>query len=133
VSVADYYVLTEDFIPVAVADGMTMARWLASERDLPNGGKWRAGLTEWADETYVSTVFMGINHSFGCGPPLLWETMAFPAEEFDLQERYTSMPEAIAGHKVAVQLMMMSREQRGLNPTPARESLAVIPAGSPLR
>src|SRR5215469_9801499 len=37
---------------------------------------------EWAvwfekGETWISTVFLGIDHNYGDGPPVLWETMAF--------------------------------------------------------
>lgn len=30
---------------------------------------------------FVSTVFLGLDHSFGDGPPLIFESMAFAAEE----------------------------------------------------
>ena len=29
------------------------------------------------DKLQVSTVFLGLNHNFGEGPPILWETMVF--------------------------------------------------------
>ena len=29
------------------------------------------------DKLRVSTVFLGLNHNFGEGPPILWETMVF--------------------------------------------------------
>lgn len=36
----------------------------------------------------VSTVFLGLDHSFGDGPPIFWETMVFGDGSFDLdQER----------------------------------------------
>ena len=58
----------------------------------------------------VSTVDLGLDHSFGFGPPLYYETMIFndyqyykeenPFEWF--QERYTTKKEAIAKHKEIV-------------------------------
>jgi len=49
----------------------------------------------------VSTVFVGMNHQFGDGPPLIFESMFFgndgEPEEED-QERYSTEAEALAGH-----------------------------------
>ena len=53
----------------------------------------------------VSTVFLGLDHSFGSGPPVLWETMIFGGEHSDYQERYTSGDAAIEGHRRAVELV----------------------------
>ena len=65
---------------------------VVKQEQLPNG-KW------------VSTVFLGIDHSFGGGPPLLFETMVFPSKENfrDLgMDRYTTWEEAEKGHKKMV-------------------------------
>jgi len=52
------------------------------------------------DEAYVSTVFLGIDHSFGSGTPLFFETMAFKtANDDEHTRRYYSWDEAEAGHK----------------------------------
>ena len=54
-----------------------------------------------ANGNRVSTVFLGIDHSFGEGPPLLFETMMFPKEgynELDM-DRYSTYEEAEEGHK----------------------------------
>lgn len=49
--------------------------------------------------TRVSTVFMGIDHNFSDeGGPLLFETMTFGSGE-EIQERYHTWDEALAGHK----------------------------------
>ena len=52
----------------------------------------------------VSTVFLGLDHSFGRGPPLIFETMAFPNEWWSdyYQDRYSTEAEALAGHRRAV-------------------------------
>jgi len=53
------------------------------------------------DGRWVSTVWLGIDHNFGSGPPLIFETMVF-SDEHDLLElycqRYSTEVEAIAGH-----------------------------------
>ena len=49
----------------------------------------------------VSTVFLGLDRSFGEGPPLLFETMAFglPESEGEWQERCTTWEQAEAMHE----------------------------------
>jgi len=77
-------------------DALTWARWFEANREtrivkqgtLPNG-------------LFVSTVFLGLNHRFGPGPPLLFETMVFPREgEYDElgTDRYSTWVEAEEGH-----------------------------------
>ncbi len=55
---------------------------------------------------WVSTVWLGLNHQFGDGPPLIFETMAFPCDvsgeitswrEVE-SDRYSTEDEATAGH-----------------------------------
>lgn len=61
------------------------------------------------DKKYlISTVDLGLDHSFGEGPPLYWETMIFPEGEWgDLYcERYSSIEDAKKGHEKAKELLM---------------------------
>lgn len=54
----------------------------------------------------VSTVWLGLDHNFCDGPPLIFETMIFcygNYEHDEYQERYSTEEEAIEGHKAAVQ------------------------------
>lgn len=51
----------------------------------------------------VSTVWLGLNHNWGQGKPLIFETMVFTegmAEEY--QERYCTEEEARKGHRKAL-------------------------------
>lgn len=59
----------------------------------------------------VSTVDLGLDHSFGDGPPLYYETMIFKKNknseidyggEFDYQVRYATEEEAKTGHDIAI-------------------------------
>jgi hypothetical protein len=50
----------------------------------------------------VSTVFLGVDHSFGSGRPLLFETMVFGGELDEEQVRYSTEAEALAGHSAMV-------------------------------
>lgn len=47
----------------------------------------------------VSTVFLGIDHGFEGGKPLLFETMVFGGQADEIQERYCTYEEAERGHK----------------------------------
>jgi hypothetical protein len=56
---------------------------------------------------WVSTVWIGIDHAFNNGPPMIFETMVFPSkerlgEDLDM-ERYATEAEAIDGHRRMVE------------------------------
>lgn len=53
----------------------------------------------------VSTVFLGLDHRWGCGPPLLFETMVFGGSHDGHQWRYSTWKEAQANHKRIVKLI----------------------------
>jgi hypothetical protein len=53
----------------------------------------------------VSTVFLGIDHSFGSNDPILYETMVFGGEHTALQRRYQLWEEAELGHDEIVALL----------------------------
>ena len=67
------------------------------ETTLPSG-KW------------VSTIWLGLDHRFGEGSPLIFETMVFPPSDDrgerswrDLDcDRYSTESEAIAGHEAMI-------------------------------
>lgn len=72
---------------------------------------WRRDLKRVAETTlpngrWVSTVWMGLNHQYGDGPPLIFETMVFASKDDmgDLDcERYSTEQEALAGHAAMVE------------------------------
>jgi len=55
--------------------------------------------TPWGD--HVSTVWLGLDHSFGGdGPPLIFETMIFDRRGESIScDRYATEVEALAGHR----------------------------------
>jgi hypothetical protein len=72
---------------------MAWARWIDGDHQ-----KRVVSVTPVGDGR-VSTVFLGLDHSFAGGPPVLWETMVFDVEGLDgEQDRYTSHADAVAGH-----------------------------------
>lgn len=56
-----------------------------------------------APEIMVSTVFLGIDHSFGRGEPKLFETMTFGGEYDHEIERCSTWEQAELTHKFAVE------------------------------
>lgn len=68
----------------------------------------RVAETTLEDGTWISTVWLGIDHRFGGdGPPLIFETMVFASKD-NLQERdcqrYSTEAEALAGHAEMVNI-----------------------------
>lgn len=57
--------------------------------------KTRVGTNE------VSTVWLGMNHNWGPGPPLIFETLVFPA--CDDGYHYATLEQALNGHETMVQ------------------------------
>jgi hypothetical protein len=53
----------------------------------------------------VSTVFLGINHAFGDGPPILFETMIFGGVHDGYQARYQTWQQALSGHDETLALV----------------------------
>jgi trimethylamine:corrinoid methyltransferase-like protein len=51
----------------------------------------------------VSTVFLGLDHNFGRGEPLLFETMVFMGPLNEEMDRYPTWEAAEAGHAVMVE------------------------------
>lgn len=51
----------------------------------------------------VSTVWLGIDHSFGRGEPLIFETMVFGGPLDQEQERYSTEAAALEGHQRMVE------------------------------
>ena len=98
---SDKYIL-DGRDPVPCADVMTRARWFETyDRHVAK--------TDFGDMR-VSTVFLGLDRSFGDGPPLLFETMIFggPFDQEKYQERCSTWEEAEAQHVKAVEVAKQS-------------------------
>lgn len=59
---------------------------------------------DYVGNLFVSTVFLGIDHRWGPGPPLVFETMVLgPDSSDELCWRYSTWDEAMAGHQTALE------------------------------
>ncbi len=63
--------------------------------------EWRLAHEHLPTGHWVSTVYIGMDHSFGDGPPLIFETMVFGGDD-EIQVRYSTKEEALAGHREVV-------------------------------
>lgn len=92
------YILDANDQPVVCDDVLEWGRWFEGADD-----RRRVARTEF-EGGYVSTVFLGLDHNFTHGDPVLWETMIFGGPHDGYQERYTSKADAEIGHQIAVEL-----------------------------
>jgi hypothetical protein len=92
---SDHFILNSQG-DVEATDLMTWARWFETADRVV--AKTRIG-----DDAEVSTIFLGLDHSFGSGPPLIFETMVFGGPLDQEQERYSTRAEAEAGHAALVE------------------------------
>jgi hypothetical protein len=60
--------------------------------------------TRVGDGSEVSTVWLGLDYSFGQGTPLIYETMIFGGPHDEYQDRHPNRDAALAGHDQAVAL-----------------------------
>ncbi len=102
-----YYVLDEKNQPkpATVEEfGKFMAdpfRKVVSRTDLPG-------------DVQISTVFLGLDHGWGRGEPVLFETMIFGGQHDQHMWRYTSREAAVLGH-----LEVLDALRAGLDPNEA--------------
>jgi hypothetical protein len=96
------YILGDDGRTPVACDLMEWARQFEARHG--DVDPWRVARTEITSGVYVSTVFLGLDHQWGQGPPLLFETMIFGGEHNGWQDRYSTWDEAESGHAKAVSL-----------------------------
>ena len=88
-------------IPVKCDDLITWERWFETADRVV--GKTFIG------RLVVSTVFLGIDHSFGLGEPILFETMVFEGHG-EYQKRYSTWEEAEEGHRRIVREIINKKD-----------------------
>ena len=94
-----FLILNEKHEVTPIEDAIEWGEWYAdfSNRKVAQSTWSKPGI-------FLSTVFLGIDHSYGQGPPLLFETMAFKTEPFETFreelycERYATWEQAETGH-----------------------------------
>lgn len=97
---------------------LNQSRQIIPCEDLFEWGKWletadrHVAQTELKDRKIkISTVFLGLDHSFGSGEPLLFETMIFGGMHDGHQTRCSTWEQAEIMHKEAVELATWGRDE----------------------
>jgi hypothetical protein len=98
-----WYILTADNQPVAVSV-REASKWIEE-----NPTKKQIGFDilqdENGNEISVSTVFLGLDHSWDNQGLILWKTMIFGGINDEYEERYNSYEDALEGHQRAIDLI----------------------------
>ena len=85
----DKYILKGKEV-VPCSDLMEWAKWVESAD--------RKVAQDTIGDSRISTIFLGLDHQFGDGPPLIFETMVFGGPLSDEMDRYSTWDEAAEGH-----------------------------------
>lgn len=90
-----FYILADDGkTPVATQDMLLVAKQRMTQN-------WIVAKSKSKDEKVtVSTVFLSLDHGWGEGAPVLFETLVFGGQHDGRMNRYTSWDDAERGHKV---------------------------------
>jgi hypothetical protein len=88
------YILNENNQPVVEHDLFTWAKWFETADRV-------VSKTNFGD-IQISTVFLGLDHQFDEGRPILYESMVFGGKLNERCIRYSTREEAITGHNELV-------------------------------
>ena len=102
------YILDGDGNPKPERSLLKWAMWLEHSH-LSKGKDNRIVQQDRVGGVSISTVFLGLDHNFDDGPPVLWETMVFGGEHNQYQRRYASRDDAVIGHMEAVEIVKASQ------------------------
>lgn len=105
-----WYILTTDNKPVAVSV-REASKWL-EENIHRNVLKQDTLENDQGDKIFVSTVFLGLDHSWDNKGLILWETMIFGGINDQYQERYNSYEDALEGHQRAIDLIKQENGEK---------------------
>jgi hypothetical protein len=108
----DKYILNDRGEPEICNDVITWGRWFEA-----NHTQRIVAKDELPNDVRVSTVFLGLDHQFGHGEPLIFETMIFGGAHDGYQERYATRAAAEHGHRVALALAAAQDHEATTEPT----------------
>jgi hypothetical protein len=91
------YILNEKNEIIPCEDLLEWAKWMSLDK--------RKVALDIVGDIKISTIFLGLDHNWGDGPPILFETMIFGGEHDQFQERYNTREEALIRHAEAVKLV----------------------------
>lgn len=95
-----YYYILKGKKPIPVDDSLVWAEQFEKTN--------RVVRIDWIEnpDILISTVFLGINHCFNGGEPILFETMIFGGKFDGYQKRYFTWEQAEEGHLKALEMVL---------------------------
>ena len=90
-----FYILSDDGVLLPVSSVIEWARWFETHD--------RRIAYDKLPTCCISTIFLGLDHGWGEGPPVLWETLVIGGRHDGEQLRYTSEKEALECHRLLVE------------------------------
>jgi len=112
----DWYILHDDH---SVSKAITEEEKFLSYKIL--GCNEKIVAQEHVGNKWVSTVFLGLDHSYGSEGPIVFETMVFENDQSKDCFRYSTWDEAVEGH-----IKVCSELQSGLSRDELEAAKAVI-------
>lgn len=100
----DKYILDENGEPVPEFNIFKWSNWFhfAKNRQVCRHNLGRVD---------ISTVFLGMDHGWGRGLPVLWETMVFGGQYDGYTARYTSKYGAKHGHQIILKMVLTQKRK----------------------
>lgn len=103
------WILDTDGKAIPCSDPLKWAEWFETHYKERVVKQTRLINPDTQEEVLISTVFLGLDPSWGLhDDPVLWETMIFGEKHDEYQHRYTSAAVARRGHERAVRLARQS-------------------------
>lgn len=101
-----YYIIDDDTKQIRHPVNLDeYIQWCEQHCDVIGGVSVRIAYSELAPDVDVSTIFMTLDHSFGFGPPVLYETIVFGGPLNLYRRRYHTEEEALRGHEQTVAML----------------------------
>lgn len=88
---------------------LTSEQWTHLFRDMDYKVLAKTDIECPSGEAWVSTVWLGLDHAFGNGDPVIFETLVFCRCEYELMFRYCTEEQALAGHDIMIQQHNISK------------------------
>lgn len=114
------YILDDAGDPIPCADLLQWALWFETAQ--------RHVADDRINGVRVSTVFLGLDHSFSNGPPILYETMIFGGRQDQEQWRYQDSASARRHHRRLVERTRKRFLRKRLHPDDQRARSKQYPA-----
>lgn len=85
-----------------LSDTLAWARLFDQRAKSEDDRWWRVGETKLGEDVKISTVWLGLDHQWYDGPPIIFESMIFGGSLDEEMVRYSTWEQAEEGHAMLV-------------------------------